>query len=132
MAEYGLVRPCAHCPFRTDVPAYLTPERVEEIARSLVRSEFPCHETTGEEDEDGHRRQGDNEQHCAGALILLEKIEEPSQMMRIAGRLRMYDPKKLDMEAPVFDSFEEMLLAAEEAEDDRNQASDKDTAPAAD
>jgi len=49
--------------------------------------------------------------HCAGALILLEKLEQPSQMMRIAERLRMYDARQLDMDAPVFESFEDMVKA---------------------
>ena len=120
MAEkqpYRLIRPCAHCPFRTDVTAYLHPERVLEIERSLIRSEFPCHETTGSEDENGNRRAGEDEAHCAGALILLEKLERPSQMMRIAERIGMYDRKKLDLSAPVYDSFEEMYDACLEAEE---------------
>ena len=51
------------------------------------------------------------EAHCAGALILLEKLNLPSQMMRIAERLGMYDRRKLDMLAPVFDSFVAMIKA---------------------
>lgn len=47
-------------------------------------------------------------QHCAGALIFLEKIEEPHQMMRICERLGMYDRTKLDMDAPVFESWYEV------------------------
>jgi len=50
-------------------------------------------------------------QHCAGALILMEKMKRPSQMMRIVERLGMYDATKLQMDAPVFSSFEEMAEA---------------------
>jgi hypothetical protein len=32
---YSLTTPCPKCPFRTDVPPYLTCARVVEIARSL-------------------------------------------------------------------------------------------------
>jgi hypothetical protein len=109
---YGLVKPCAKCPFRKDVTPYLRKARVREIERSLVRAEFPCHETT-EHDDEGERKVTEGEMHCAGALILLEKTGQPSQMMRIAERLRMYDASKLDMEAPVFDSFKDMIKAQE-------------------
>lgn len=102
-----MTTPCPKCPFRADIPGYLTKSRVREIARSLERAEFPCHQTTKQ----GDRVETGKEIHCAGALILLEKLEQPSQMMRIAERLGMYDARKLDMEAPVFDSFEDMIAA---------------------
>ena len=47
-------------------------------------------------------------QHCAGALILLEKLHHPSQLMRIFERLDGYDRSKLDMAAPVYDTFAAM------------------------
>lgn len=113
---YSMTTPCAHCPFRSDIPAFLTPARIREIERSLVRSEFPCHKTTSHDDEDScestYTPKG-TEIHCAGALILMEKLGRSSQMMRIAERLRMYDPSKLDMDAPVFDSFDDMYEAQE-------------------
>jgi hypothetical protein len=113
---YAMTSPCDKCPFRTDVEPYLTPDRVREIGDSLVRSEFPCHKTTVEgdgEDEDELQQvvDGPSARHCAGALIVLEKMEQPSQMMRICERLGMYDRRKLDMDAPVYDSIEEMMQA---------------------
>lgn len=110
---YSLLRPCAKCPFRNDIPAYLREDRVREIQESLERSEFPCHQTT-EHDAEGDPVIRGQESHYAGALILLEKLEQPSQMMRIAQRLGMYDPSKLDMSAPVFDDFDEMAEAQPE------------------
>ncbi len=110
---YALTRPCKLCPFRTDIHAYLTEERVTEIEESLVRAEFPCHETTGAAH--GRERVPRSEYvHCAGALILLEKLELPSQMMRISERLGFYDRRRLDMGAPVFDTFDEMREAQPE------------------
>jgi hypothetical protein len=121
--SYKLTRPCVECPSRTDVPPYLTAARVREIERGLVRGEFSCHETVDydrwEDDDEGEPQYNPSgeEEHCAGALILLEKLGRPSQMMRISERLRnkdgspMYDARKLDMDAPVFDSFEEMDAA---------------------
>jgi hypothetical protein len=87
----------------------------------LERGEFSCHKTVRydsmREDDDGEpdfrTRDRRGEAHCAGALILLEKLERPSQMMRIAERLRMYDARRLDMDAPVFDTFDEMREAME-------------------
>jgi hypothetical protein len=105
-----MTTPCAKCPFRTDIPPYLTKARVREIERALERTEFPCHTTT-EHDDESEYIPSSNEIHCAGALILMEKAGRSSQMMRIAERLGMYDHRKLDMDAPVFDSFEEMAAA---------------------
>jgi hypothetical protein len=117
--DYDLTKPCKNCSFRTDIPAFLTSGRVEEIQDSLERGEFPCHETIDYNHlhEIGHDEYKDklpydvseSAKHCAGALILLEKEEAPSQMMRIAERLRCYDRTKLDMDAPVFDTFDEMI-----------------------
>lgn len=123
MSGYDLVRPCSNCPFRQDKPFYLDPERAEEIADSLRRgAEFHCHKTVHYEEERWDEYEGEegmeayynplgDEQHCAGALIIMEKNGESSQMMRIAERLGVYDRKKLDMESPVYASLEEFIDA---------------------
>jgi len=106
--KYDLKQPCANCPFRTDIPPFLTPGRAKDILDTLTRQQgtFTCHKTA-------HSLvgKGGQEQHCAGAMILLEKIGRPNQMMRIAERLRMYDHRQLNMDAPVFDSPADMLAA---------------------
>lgn len=102
---FNLKKPCAMCPFRTDsLKGWLGENRAEEIADSITRLQqsFPCHETTGAKG----KVPASGEQHCAGALILLEKIEQPNQMMRIAERFGKYDRNALDMDAPVFDEVE--------------------------
>lgn len=109
--EYKLKRPCDNCPFRSDIPAYLTPARVVEIQRSLIRGEFSCHKTNDFDDESGDAIETDRTQHCAGALILMEKLGQSSQMMRICERIGLYDHTQLEMDAPVFDSFEKMIEA---------------------
>lgn len=102
-----LKTPCKRCPFRTDIPGYLTGERMEEIINALLSdSTFTCHETTVEvEDDDGddsgEMADGPNAQHCAGALIFLEHQQRPNQLMRIYERLGGYDHTKLKMDAPV-------------------------------
>lgn len=110
--KFTMVRPCVHCPFRSDIPGYLHPERAEEIAASVVeRGEpFPCHETTvPADDEEFEMMATPGSQHCAGVLILNEKLRRPGQLARIAGRLRVYDYRKLDMTAPVFDTKAAMI-----------------------
>lgn len=110
--RYTKTSPCDNCPFRSDRPFHLGKGRVREIERGLERGDFPCHKTTvdGDDDEEGcsTRRSTDKSLHCAGALILLEKLEQPSQMMRICERIGLYDRTKLDMDAPVYDSWDEM------------------------
>lgn len=107
--HYKLKKPCKDCPFRADIPPFLTQARAEEIASSLVRSEFPCHKTLEYDDDEGHETK--STAHCAGALIMLEKMEQPSQMMRISERLGMYDRFSLDMDSPIFDDAESFIDA---------------------
>jgi hypothetical protein len=73
---------------------------VDELEAQLMMGELACHDEAGVE----------SDQHCGGALILMEKLEQPHQMMW------MYDPTKLDLDAPVFDSWEDMREHMEEAE----------------
>jgi len=114
--NYTLKTPCADCPFRSDIKAYIRPDRVDEIDRSLEQGTFPCHRTlvyTGGDEEEPEIPE--SSQHCAGALILLEKLNRPSQTMRIAENIRLYDRRKLDMKSAVYNTFEEMRLACEKA-----------------
>ena len=113
---YGLITPCANCPFRTDVKPYITVARVREILTS--EGEFHCHKTIevgehiDEEDETwGEVVNDKNAQVCAGFLICLEHDETPNQMMRIAERLGMYDARKLKMDAPVYHGVDAAIRA---------------------
>lgn len=100
--NFDLKRPCADCPFRTDVPGYLSKARAAEIAHSLIEGQqtFSCHKLN-DFSEDGEAIEGHKSQHCAGALIFLEAQGRPNQMMRIAERLGFYDRTRLDMDSPV-------------------------------
>lgn len=115
--DYKLKTPCAQCPFRDDIRPFLTTGRAEEITDSLVRAEFPCHKTLDYSRDGVHGDAGaeieGTTQHCAGALIMLERMEQPSQMMRIAERLGVYDRTTLAMDAPVFDDAEAFIDAQE-------------------
>lgn len=107
--KYTKTTPCDLCPFRNDQKRlYVSPERLAEMAAG----EFCCHKTGESDEETGDICPTEKSQHCAGLLIMREKMEQPHQMMRICERLGIYDRTKLDMDAPVFGSMEEV----EEAE----------------
>lgn len=119
-----LTSPCSNCPFRTDIPPYLSQARAKEIAAALyVKGDpsqggvFPCHETTefvptGEYGEEELRATA-RSKWCAGSLILMEKqgVLGLNQMARIWMRMRMLNPDRLMLDAPVFGSFKEWIRA---------------------
>ena len=100
-----MTSPCGSCPFKKDVNLCLTKKRAREIVSGIVDQDktFKCHKTIGLAE--------DKAQHCAGALIMLEKIERPNQLMRIYERIGCYDRSKLNMKAEVFDSFKDFISA---------------------
>lgn len=111
-----MTSPCPNCPFRTDIKPFLNRARATEIADSLTRQQqtFQCHATIDyhNADDDGNGRSDTaNAQHCAGAMIMLERMGRPNQMMRICERIGMYDRSRLDMDAPVFSSPKAFISA---------------------
>ena len=106
--KFDLTRPCADCPFRTDKPFYLHPDRAREIAAS--EGQFKCHKTLDYADDDSPS-DTENTQACAGAILMQEHEERPNQMLRIAERLGLYDATKMDRSAPVFKSRRAFIAA---------------------
>lgn len=115
-----MTAPCPSCPFRTDVTPFIRPQRAKEITQALLADHsFQCHKTVdyakaAEEDGFVHSiiaAREHNAQHCAGALIMLEKMERPNQWMRICERVGGYDRRKLDMDAPVYANADAMVRA---------------------
>ena len=110
--KFQLRKPCSNCPFRSDAARLpLREARAQDLADGLDRSTFTCHKTAVYDAESDEMVEGPNAQHCAGALIMLEHEGSPSQAMRIAERLRIYDRRVLDMESPVFRSRDEFVEA---------------------
>lgn len=107
MKRLHLTTPCAHCPFRSDVPGFLRRTRAREVARDIQRGgEFVCHKTTVYDEERERMMRTRRSLSCAGSLILMEKSGSgPNQSARVMERLGLYDPDSLDMDAPVFASF---------------------------
>jgi hypothetical protein len=93
--QYTMTTPCDQCPFL--IESCFDFESLEAHASGS----FACHKQCELNDEGVFEARGPKTQHCAGALIFLEKQNGPHQMMRIAERLGHYDRAKLDMEAPV-------------------------------
>lgn len=117
--KFNLTAPCGDCPFRNDGKGIkLNNERAQEILEAITDQQktFSCHKTVDydamDEDEeyDGdYHVPGYDEEHCGGALIFLEHIERPNQMMRIMERLRFYDRTKLHMDSAVFDDEDDFI-----------------------
>lgn len=110
--KFDMTTPCPKCPFMADIKPFLRRDRAREIAEALFPQQqtFACHVTV-EHDADGEHVMRADEQHCAGAAIVLERMNRPNQMMRIAERCGLYDRRKLAMNAPVFKSLREFIAA---------------------
>lgn len=112
--KYDLKKPCENCPFRNDRPGFLNKARAREIVESITDQDgtFSCHKHNKFADDDSEDAiETKDSQHCAGALIFLEKLGRPNQMMRICERLKMYDRHKLQMDSPVYNSPREFIKA---------------------
>lgn len=99
--NFDMKRPCKDCPFipGSSTNTTLNPGRLDSIVDTLRDGgSFQCHKTIEHEIKD---------QHCAGALIFLERERRPNQAMRIAERLGMYDYKALDMDATIISNENE-------------------------
>lgn len=117
--------PCDSCPFVRAHKFYLVPDRVRAIERH-VGGGFPCHKTVlyGE---NGERAPGSRAQevHCAGSLILQWKAYGGFDgfvtfVAQIEHRERGWTPEThLDLDADVFDDFDEMFDAMVELDERR-------------
>jgi hypothetical protein len=116
--NFDLHKPCSGCPFLKEGGVkFLGKPRAREIANYMASSQgasFPCHKTvdySDDEDSDFHAP-GPKEQHCAGALLFMEKVNPGgNQMARIAERLGLYDRTQFKGAELVFNSVREMINA---------------------
>lgn len=119
--KFNLKTPCKDCPFRNDITPYLNKGRVKEILIALTEQDktFSCHKTVNYDDIDLdveynktiEHKPDENESHCAGALILLVKTQTiyTNVLFRLAVMSKMLDLNKLDLKAPIFNSFKEFI-----------------------
>lgn len=108
---FNLKRPCDNCPFRSDVKPFIYAARAREIVRSLEQNGmFHCHKTISHDEETSEYVASKDDQLCAGASIVMLKMERPNQMLRIGMRTG-WDPQTMDMNAPVYKSFKHFIAA---------------------
>lgn len=102
---YTLKSPCQCCPFRTDIKFPLN--RAKDIADGLLNDRpFACHNTTTTK---GRSVKHKDAQHCAGALIVLEKMNKPHQAMLLGMILNKYNNRDLKLDSPVYDTLDEFV-----------------------
>lgn len=99
--KFDLKKPCKDCPFIKGSSTNVTLEegRLSSIVEDIQYrdSSFVCHKTLGY---DGKTVP---EQHCAGALIYLERIGRygrPNQAMRFGERFGLYKREELEIDYP--------------------------------
>lgn len=110
-APFTLTGSCAKCPWRTDVPAYLRPARIRQIADDVAAGDvFWCHQTV-DYDDNGESACGPRTRVCAGMMATVEAEGKPGQAMQVGERLGLYNPALLDPDAPVYPSVEEWARA---------------------
>lgn len=109
---YALNKPCENCPFLKDESRaiQLNEGRRDGIIEELLdgtASGFSCHKTvhcktggTWDDDEEGSYIPSGRELQCAGAIAVLEKLNRPTQLMRVMERIGAYDRNKY---TPLFD-----------------------------
>lgn len=109
MDPLSIKKPCKNCPFRSDIQAYLTKDRIDLMERELIKEQksFSCHKTVN------YKKKFEGQitnksKHCAGAAILLLKNGTPNQMMQVASRLGWSSLDDYEMDSPVFNTFKEM------------------------
>lgn len=114
--NFNLSGTCANCPFRTDVAAnygWLGQEHATEIAESLNEWGVTCHQTTDDYDEKSeHRPNSGKEQHCYGALVVLENEDKlfQNRMMQIAQRLGLFKSYgRLNLNLPILENRDQFI-----------------------
>jgi hypothetical protein len=113
--KFSLKKPCPNCPFRRDRPPPIMNARVADIVRAVFNEDavFICHQTN-RFDEAGDLADSDDVQFCAGVMIMLARQGRSHAVLDEARAGGAYDPTRLDLAAPVFESPDEMLAAGGE------------------
>jgi hypothetical protein len=113
----NLKSPCGLCPFRKDsMFGWLGFDRAEEIIECIAGSthgSFTCHNTNEfgfDEDGESITIETDESEHCAGALILLNKAGRTNFAMRFGYMAGIYDPETYKNQDSVFDDLDEFVL----------------------
>ena len=104
--------PCESCPFRSDIPFYLSAEKVQSILDALLGDDgFLCHNTIEVTGSPFGR-----DKACIGAAIFLEHVRVGGCRANLSFRLRESHLKEfhrdeLQMDAPIFPDIETFVVA---------------------
>lgn len=105
---FDIKKPCGGCPFLKENNLRLSKKKKQKFVNDIVKKEyaFVCHRSTKD-----YSGKSGKENHCAGALIIMEKNQINTRVLRIAIALGGYDPALLKMDSPVFDNFNDFIEA---------------------
>jgi len=91
--RFDRTKPCNNCPFRVDIPGYLSGAQAQHIIDDLVSDDFgwfACHKST-DTNEEGERVCVDTTQQCVGSLHLLMKSNAINVATRLAAAMGEID-----------------------------------------
>ena len=111
--NFDLTGPCKDCPFAMTTPLHegifkSLPHYVSAADMGLLA--HTCHKTDPRTDsEDGQKYSGPL-QHCGGLLTMMAKDADLLGYVQVKAQLsKKWDPKKMNLTAPVWGSFSEMI-----------------------
>lgn len=88
---FNLKQPCVECPFvkGSMTNQSLSENRMKDIVNDILVKDlsFQCHKTI--------KLSLDKHEHCAGAILYLERENKPNQIMRIAERIGRYNKTEM-------------------------------------
>lgn len=116
-SPYMARKACDACPFRSDRPFYLDPERAREFASMVEIGTFDCHKTIEFGDE-GEQVKQPNTQACVGGRYMLAPGKSRLEWLAERMGLLIHD---VHPDQPVFDSIEEWLDAVDNMDSPRSR-----------
>lgn len=117
--RFDLTSPCGDCPFRSDKPFHLSPERVRQILGGgdhwWPAASFPCHRTIiyGDDENGDTTTIPPSAQQCAGVMAILHRENRPNDAMQVVERWGLWNPAALDPTAPFYASTEDAIRGQE-------------------
>lgn len=100
---FNVHTPCENCPFRKTKRLIVTKERAKEIVEQVIHEgkTFTCHKTLRKK----------MTTHCAGAIELIKKENQPHFSLAMARSLGIYKEENYNSPELVYDSAEEFINA---------------------
>lgn len=114
--KFDLKQPCKTCPFRLSEPSSPKEQAMVWAGIFKVDHSMTCHDTIIR-DADGNTIPHAKEQHCAGAMLVLEACGKRNNVMQMAVESGAYRPENLqqttDLRAQPLPAKLDLAVAAE-------------------